>query len=100
VTKKLFVGNLPNSITDHELEGLFQQHGSVQSAQVVVDRVTGRSKGFGFVEMDSDEHAQAAITALAGQELNGRPLTVSESKPRDASESSRFAGARGDSRRP
>ena len=100
MAKKLFVGNLPYSITDHELEGLFQPHGSVQSAQVVVDRVTGRSKGFGFVEMDSAENAQAAITTLNGHELNGRPLTVTESKPREGADTARYAEARGGSRRP
>jgi len=81
--KKLFVGNLPHSATDAELEQLFSQHGAVKSAQVIQDRMTGRSKGFGFVEMDDDQEAQAAITALNGQDFDGRPLTVNEARPRE-----------------
>lgn len=81
--KKLYVGNLAYSVTSSELEQLFGQHGTVQSAQVIEDRETGRSKGFGFVEMGSDQEAQAAISALNGHDHNGRPLTVNEAKPRE-----------------
>jgi len=81
--KRLYVGNLPYTISDSELQQLFEQHGSVTSAQVVMDRDTGRSKGFGFVEMGTDAEAQAAITALHGAEFGGRTLTVNEAKPRE-----------------
>ena len=81
--KKLYVGNLAYSVTDGSLEQMFAVHGSVQSAQVIMDRDTGRSKGFGFVEMGSDQEAQAAITALNGQQVDGRNLTVNEAKPRE-----------------
>ncbi|HMQ16613.1 MAG TPA: RNA-binding protein [Phycisphaerae bacterium] len=80
--KKLYVGNLSYSITDTDLEQLFSPHGQVESAQVITDRETGRSKGFGFVEMSSSEEAQAAITALNGQQHDGRALTVNEAKPK------------------
>jgi len=83
VAKKLYVGNLSYGTTDSDLQNLFGPHGTVQSAQVIMDRDTGRSKGFGFVEMDSGEQAQAAITALNGQEVNGRALTVNEARPRE-----------------
>jgi RNA recognition motif-containing protein len=83
VAKKLYVGNLSYETTDSDLRTLFGQHGTVQSAQVIMDRDTGRSKGFGFVEMDSGEQAQAAITALNGQQVNGRALTVNEARPRE-----------------
>ncbi len=80
---KLYVGNLSYNTTSSDLEQLFSQHGSVQSAEVISDRETGRSKGFGFVQMGTDEEAQAAIGALNGQEHDGRPLTVNEAKPRE-----------------
>src|SRR3982750_592727 len=80
---KLYVGNLSYNTSSSELEQLFAQHGTVQSAEVIQDRDTGRSKGFGFVQMGSDEEAQAAITALNGQEHDGRQLTVNEAKPRE-----------------
>ena len=80
--KKLYVGNLSYGISDSSLEQLFSSHGQVQSAQVIMDRDTGRSKGFGFVEMGSDQEAQAAIQALNGKEVDGRSLTVNEAKPR------------------
>jgi cold-inducible RNA-binding protein len=80
--KKLYVGNLSYSVTDSDLEQLFAAHGTVTSAQVIMDRDTGRSKGFGFVEMSSDQEAQAAIQALNGMESGGRALTVNEAKPR------------------
>ena len=82
--RKLYVGNLAYGITDSDLERIFGEHGTVQSAQVIMDRDTGRSKGFGFVEMSSDQEAQAAITALNGQQSDGRSLTVNEAKPREA----------------
>jgi RNA recognition motif-containing protein len=80
--KKLYVGNLPYSVGDAELQQLFEANGSVQSAQVIMDRDTGRSKGFGFVEMGSDQEAQAAIAALNGKEVDGRALTVNEARPK------------------
>ncbi|HEY2584764.1 MAG TPA: RNA-binding protein, partial [Tepidisphaeraceae bacterium] len=80
---KLYVGNLSYGTTSSDLEQLFGQHGTVQSAEVIADRETGRSKGFGFVQMGSDEEAQAAIAALNGQEHDGRALTVNEAKPRE-----------------
>jgi len=83
VGKKLYVGNLAYEVTDEELQQLFAQHGAVTSAQIIQDRMTGRSKGFGFVEMSSDQEAQAAITALHGKEFAGRTLTVNEARPRE-----------------
>jgi RNA recognition motif-containing protein len=81
--KKLYVGNLSYNTSNSDLENLFSPHGTVQSAQVIMDRDTGRSKGFGFVEMGSDTEAQAAIQALSGKEVEGRALTVNEAKPRE-----------------
>ena len=81
--KKLYVGNLSYDTTDSTLEQMFAAHGTVQSAQVIMDRDTGRSKGFGFVEMGNDQEAQAAITALNGKEVGGRTLTVNEARPRE-----------------
>src|ERR671911_1424269 len=81
--QKLYVGNLSYNTTSSDLEQLFSQHGTVQSAEVIADRDTGRSKGFGFVQMGTDEEAQAAIAALHGQEHDGRALTVNEAKPRE-----------------
>src|SRR5687767_3710764 len=80
---KLYVGNLSYNVTDSDLEALCAPHGTVQSAEVIQDRDTGRSKGFGFVQMGSDAEAQAAIAALNGQEVDGRALTVNEAKPRE-----------------
>jgi len=80
---KLYVGNLSYNTTSSELEQLFGQHGTVQSAEVIQDRDTGRSKGFGFVQMASDDEAKAAIAALNGQQQDGRALTVNEAKPRE-----------------
>jgi RNA recognition motif-containing protein len=80
---KLYVGNLTYSVTDSELQEMFQAHGNVQSAQVIMDRDTGRSKGFGFVEMGSDQEAQAAIAAMNGKEMGGRALTVNEARPKE-----------------
>jgi RNA recognition motif-containing protein len=81
--KKLYVGNLSYDVTDSALEQLFAAHGTVQSAQVIMDRDTGRSKGFGFVEMGSDAEAQAAIAALNGVQQGGRSLTVNEARPKE-----------------
>ena len=81
--KKLYVGNLSYDVDSSALEELFAAHGTVQSAQIISDRDTGRSKGFGFVEMGSDEEAQAAIAALNGQQHGGRALTVNEAKPKE-----------------
>jgi RNA recognition motif-containing protein len=81
--KKLYAGNLTYDVTDSALEQLFAPYGTVQSAQVIMDRDTGRSKGFGFVEMGSDQEAQAAIQALNGKQVEGRALTVNEAKPRE-----------------
>ena len=80
---KLYVGNLSYNVGSSDLEQLFGQHGTVQSAEVISDRETGRSKGFGFVQMGSDGEAQAAIAALNGKEHDGRALTVNEAKPRE-----------------
>jgi cold-inducible RNA-binding protein len=84
VAKKLYVGNLTYNVNESDLEAMFTAFGSVQSAQIIVDRDTNRSKGFGFVEMGSDAEAQAAIKGLDGQEHDGRRLTVNEAKPREA----------------
>src|SRR5262245_25498740 len=81
--RKLYVGNLTYGVTDSDLQQMFEAHGTVQSAQVIMDRDTGRSKGFGFVEMGSDQEAQAAIAALNGKEVNGRTLTVNEARPKE-----------------
>ena len=80
---KLYVGNLSFDVDDSDLEQMFAAHGSVRSAQVIMDRDTGRSKGFGFVEMSADEEATAAISALNGRDFKGRALTVNEAKPRE-----------------
>lgn len=81
--KKLYVGNLNYEVTDEALEGLFSKHGTVESAKVIMDRDSGRSKGFGFVEMSTDEEAQAAIAALDGKDCGERALKVNEAKPRE-----------------
>lgn len=93
--RKLYVGNLSYNVTDSDLEQLCAQHGTVQSAQVIQDRDTGRSKGFGFVEMGSDEEAQAAIAALNGQQHDGRALTVNEAKPKENRSGGGGGGGRG-----
>ena len=80
--KKLYVGNMGYEVSSADLEQLFTPHGQVQSAEVINDRSTGRSKGFGFVEMSSDQEAQAAIAALDGQMHGERALKVNEAKPR------------------
>ena len=83
MSNKLYVGGLPYSTTEEALEQLFSEHGNVESAKVITDRDTGRSRGFGFVEMESAGEAQKAISALNGTDLDGRTLTVNEAKPRE-----------------
>jgi RNA recognition motif-containing protein len=80
---KLYVGNLPYTTVDADLQALFSEAGTVKSAQVIKDRQSGRSKGFGFVEMSSEEEAQSAITMFHGKDYSGRPLTVNIARPRD-----------------
>ncbi|HYV35709.1 MAG TPA: RNA-binding protein [Gemmataceae bacterium] len=80
--KKLYVGNLTYEVTDSDLSKMFEAHGTVESAQVIMDRDTGRSKGFGFVEMKTDQEAQAAIAGLSGKDFGGRALTVNEARPK------------------
>lgn len=82
MSKKLYVGNLAYSVTNHDLEGMFTPYGAVQSANVITERDSGQSKGFGFVEMASASDANAAITALNGKDMDGRSLTVNEARPR------------------
>jgi cold-inducible RNA-binding protein len=82
MAKKLYVGNLPYGVSDSDLQEMFGAHGTVQSAQVIMDRDTGRSKGFGFVEMASDQEAAAAVAALNGQQRDGRALVVNEARPK------------------
>ena len=93
--KKLYVGNLSYDITDSALEQMFAAHGTVQSAQVIMDRDTGRSKGFGFVERGSDQEAQTAMNELSGQEVGGRSLTVNEARPREERGGGRSGGGYG-----
>lgn len=83
MAKKLYVGGLSYDTTEGTLKEMFSQAGTVESAAVITDRVSGRSKGFGFVEMSSDEEAKKAIEMLNGKELDGRNITVSEARPRD-----------------
>jgi len=90
--KRLYVGNLSYDVDSSELEKLFSQHGTVASAQVISDRETGRSKGFGFVEMADDDQAAAAIAALNGVEHGGRTLTVNEARPREERSGGGFGG--------
>ncbi|HVX62373.1 MAG TPA: RNA-binding protein [Pirellulales bacterium] len=93
--KKLYVGNLSYKVTNESLEELFSQFGEVRSAQVVQDRDTGRSKGFGFVEMTNDNAALEAIQALNDKEHDGRPLTVNEARPREERSGGGGGGRRG-----
>ena len=98
---KLYVGNLPYTTVDADLENLFSQAGTVKSAQVIRDRASGRSKGFGFVEMSSDEEAQSAITMFHGKDFSGRPLTVNLARPREERPGGSGGGFRsGGGRRP
>jgi len=95
--KKLYVGNLGYGVTDSDLTKMFEGHGTVESAQIIMDRDAGRSKGFGFVEMKTDQEAQAAIAALNGKDSDGRALTVNEARPK-AEGGRREFGGRGGSR--
>lgn len=82
--RKIYVGSLPYSITEQQLTDLFSPHGTVESARVIMDKFSGRSKGFGFVEMASDEEAQKAIAAVNGTSLEGRTLVVNEARPQES----------------
>lgn len=93
--KKLYVGNLSYDVSSSDLEQLFAQHGTVESAEVINDRTTGRSKGFGFVQMSSDQEAEAAIAALNGQSHGERTLTVNEARPRENRSGGGGGGYRG-----
>lgn len=93
--RKLYVGNLGYGVSNADLEQMFSQHGTVDSTQVIEDRSTGQSKGFGFVEMGSDAEAQAAINALNGQDHDGRALTVNEARPRAPRSGAGYGGGRG-----
>ncbi|MEE9296813.1 MAG: RNA-binding protein [Phycisphaerae bacterium] len=97
--KKLYVGNLGYDVSNSDLEALLAAHGTVLSAEVIMDRSTGQSKGFGFVEMGSDADAQAGIAALDGQDHGGRTLKVNEAKPREARGGGGGRGGYGGSRR-
>jgi RNA recognition motif-containing protein len=92
---KLYVGNLSYDVDNAALEAMFTEFGAVRSAQVISDRETGRSKGFGFVEMSSDSEAQAAIAAMSGRQIGGRSLTVNEARPREEGGGGRSSGGRG-----
>ncbi len=95
MSSKIYVGNLPYSVTDSTLESNFAEFGGVSSAKVMMDRETGRSKGFGFVEMASAEVAQAAIKALHGMSVDGRSIVVNLARPREEGQGSRGPGAGG-----
>lgn len=94
MAKKLYVGNLSYDTSESDLRKMFEEHGTVESAQIIMDRDTGRSKGFAFVEMSSDQEAQAAINALNGHESGGRALTVNEARPREDRGGGRPGGGR------
>jgi len=83
MAKRIYVGGLPYSATEEDLENLFASYGTVASAAVITDKYTGQAKGFGFVEMETDEQAEAAIQALNGSQMGGRELTVNEARPRE-----------------
>ena len=87
MSTKLYVGGLPYSVTEQQLNDLFAQQGSVTSAKVITDKYTGQSRGFGFVEMSTPEEAKKAISALNGTQLDGRSLTVNEAKPQESRQS-------------
>ena len=92
---KLYVGGLPYATTEDELEDLFSEHGTVESARVITDRMTGRSKGFGFVEMSSQEEAEAAAEKLNNSDLEGRTLVVNEARPREKRSGGGYGGGGG-----
>jgi len=89
---KIYVGGLPYAATEQQLSDLFAQHGTVASARVITDKFTGQSRGFGFVEMSSDEEAQKAIAALNGTQMDGRTLTVNEARPQRTNSSREQGG--------
>jgi RNA recognition motif-containing protein len=91
----IYVGNIPYSATDADLQQLFEAHGSVTSARIIIDKMSGRSKGFGFVEMPDNDEAQKAIDAINGSDFQGRPLRVNESQPRPRSNDRRGGGGGG-----
>lgn len=96
MAQKLYVGNLPYSVNDESLKEMFSQAGTVSSAMIITDRMSGRSKGFGFVEMSSDQEAQAAIDMFNGKEVEGRALTVNEARPKeDRPRTGGFGGGNG-----
>jgi len=92
---KVYVGNLGYEVTDEQLNAMFQKYGTVDSATVITDRDTGRSKGFGFVEMSDPKQAQAAMNGLNGTELDGRTITVNEARPREPRRDDRRGGGGG-----
>ncbi|MFQ5931172.1 MAG: RNA recognition motif domain-containing protein [Nitrospiraceae bacterium] len=96
---KIYVGGLPYSATETQLNDLFATHGTVESARVITDRFTGQSRGFGFVEMSKDEEAKAAIAALNGTQMDGRTLTVNEARPQESRSGGRGFGGGGGSGR-
>lgn len=98
MAKKLYVGGLPYSTTDAELKDAFSQCGTVDSAVVIMDKMTGRSKGFGFVEMSSDEEAQSGIDMWNGKDFGGRTLTVNEARPMEERPRRDFRGGNGGGR--
>jgi cold-inducible RNA-binding protein len=95
MSKKLYVGNHSFQTTEADLTSVFEQHGNVESARIITDRDTGRSKGFGFVEMSDDEAANQAMTQLNGREVGGRALTVNEARPMERRDNSRGFGSGG-----
>ena len=92
---KIYVGGLPYATTDAQLQEIFSAHGTVESARVITDKFSGRSRGFGFVEMSSSEEAQKAIQALNGSDLGGRTLTVNEARPQERRSGGGFGGGGG-----
>jgi RNA recognition motif-containing protein len=99
VATKLFVGGLPYSVTDDELQELFAPFGTITSAKVIIDRETNRSKGFGFVEMENDDEAKAAIAEMHDKEIGGRKIAVNEARPQERRERPAFGGGNGGGRR-
>lgn len=95
MAKKLYVGNLPYSATEDSLREFFSQAGTVESAAIITDKMSGRSKGFGFVEMSADEEAQAAIDTLNGKDMDGRAITVNEARPKEDRPQGGFNRSRG-----
>jgi cold-inducible RNA-binding protein len=95
VATKLFVGGLPYSVTDDELQELFAPFGTIASAKVIIDRETNRSKGFGFVEMENDDEAKAAIAEMHDKEIGGRKIAVNEARPQERRERPAFGGGNG-----